>query len=138
MVLFFWFNTFEEMLFYLACIYLNFSLWNFEFFSIFMLSYATNQDFMPFILAQFFVAQYPQKLRSGLLMRFLMWLLMVLLMWMPIWLLKWLLMKLLMCLLMQLLIGMLMQLLIFLCMLENVMLGFETVIFTFWANNRQQ
>ena len=64
MVLFFWFNTFEEMSFYLACIYSNFSCWNLEFFSISDLFFGTNQDFMPFIQAQFFVAQYPQKLHS--------------------------------------------------------------------------
>ena len=34
------------------------------FFSISDLSYGTNQDFMPFIQAQFFVARYPQKLHS--------------------------------------------------------------------------
>ena len=45
---------------------LNFSRWNFKFFSISDLSYGTNQDFMPFIQAQFFVARYPQKLHSDL------------------------------------------------------------------------
>ena len=55
------------MPFYLAWIYSNFSRWNFKFFSISDLSYGTNQDFMPFIHAQFFVARYPQKLHSGLL-----------------------------------------------------------------------
>ena len=54
------------MPFYLAWIYSNFSRWNFKFFSISDLSYGTNQDFMPFIQAQFFVAQYPQKLHSVL------------------------------------------------------------------------
>ena len=54
------------MPFYLAWIYSNFSRWNFKFFSISDLSYGTNQDFMPFIQAQFFVAQYPQKLHSEL------------------------------------------------------------------------
>ena len=52
------------MPFYLAWIYSNFSRWNFKFFSISDLSYGTNQDFMPFILAQFFVVRYPQKLHS--------------------------------------------------------------------------
>ena len=52
------------MPFYLAWIYSNFSCWNFKFFSISDLSYGTNQDFMPFILAQFFVARYPKKLHS--------------------------------------------------------------------------
>ena len=52
------------MPFYLAWIYSNFSRWNFKFFSISDLSYGTNQDFMPFIQAQFFVALYPQKLHS--------------------------------------------------------------------------
>ena len=54
------------MPFYLAWIYSNFSRWNFKFFSISDLSYGTNQDFMPFIQAQFFVARYPQKLHSVL------------------------------------------------------------------------
>ena len=53
------------MPFYLAWIYANFSRWNFEFLSISDLSYGTNQDFISFIQAQFFVAQYPQKLHSG-------------------------------------------------------------------------
>ena len=52
------------MSFYLAWIYTNFSRWNFKFLSISELSYGTNQDFMPFIQAQFFVARYPQKLHS--------------------------------------------------------------------------
>ena len=52
------------MPFYLAWIFSNFSRWNFKFFSISDLSYGTNQDFMPFIHAQFFVARYPQKLHS--------------------------------------------------------------------------
>ena len=52
------------MPFYLAWIYSNFSRWNFKFFSHSELSYGTNQDFMPFIQAQFFVAQYPQNLHS--------------------------------------------------------------------------
>ena len=52
------------MPFYLALIFSNFSHWNFKFFSISDLSYGTNQDFMPFIQAQFFVAQYSQKLHS--------------------------------------------------------------------------
>ena len=49
------------MPFYLAWIYSSFSLWNFKFISIYDLSYGTNQDFMPFIKAQFFVARYPKK-----------------------------------------------------------------------------
>ena len=56
------------MPFYLAWIYANFSRWNFKFLSISDLSYGTNQDFMPFIQAQFFVAQYPQKLHSAMQM----------------------------------------------------------------------
>ena len=52
------------MPFYLAWIYSNFSHWNFKFFSISDLSYGTNQNFMPLIQAQFFVARYPQKLHS--------------------------------------------------------------------------
>ena len=52
------------MPFYLAWIYLNFNRWNFQFFTISDLSCGTNQDFMPFIQAQFFVARYPQKLHS--------------------------------------------------------------------------
>ena len=52
------------MPFYLAWIYSNFSRWNFKFFSNSELSYGTNQDFMPFFHAQFFVARYPQKLHS--------------------------------------------------------------------------
>ena len=54
------------MPFYLAWIYSNFSRWNFKFFSNSDLSYGTNQNFMPFIQAQFFVAQYPQRLHSAL------------------------------------------------------------------------
>ena len=53
------------MPFYLAWIYSNFSRWNFKFFSISDLSYGINQDFMPFIQAQFFVSWYPQKLLSA-------------------------------------------------------------------------
>ena len=53
------------MPFYLAWIYSDFSRWNFKFFSISELSYGTNQDFMPFIQAQFFVAQYPKELHSA-------------------------------------------------------------------------
>ena len=52
------------MPFYLAWIISNFNRWNFKFFSNSELSYGTNQDFMPSIQAQFFVAQYPQKLYS--------------------------------------------------------------------------
>ena len=58
------------MPFYLAWIYSNFSRWNFKFFSISELSYGTNQNFMPFIQAQFFVAQSPQKLHSEKLLNF--------------------------------------------------------------------
>ena len=54
------------MPFYLAWIFSNFSHWKFKSFSISELSYGTNQDFIPFIQAQFFVAQYPQKLHSGI------------------------------------------------------------------------
>ena len=56
------------MSFYLAWIYPNFSRWNFKFFSNSDLSYGTNQDFMPFIQAQFFVTQYHQKLHSALVL----------------------------------------------------------------------
>ena len=52
------------MPFYLVWIFSNFIHWNFRFFSISDLSYGANQDFMLFILAQFFVARYPQKLHS--------------------------------------------------------------------------
>ena len=52
------------MPFYLAWTYSKFNHWNFEFYSILDLSYGPNQYFMPFILAQFFVAWYPQKLHS--------------------------------------------------------------------------
>ena len=53
------------MPFYLALIYAKFSRWNFKFLSISDLSYGTNQDFMPLIQAQFFVARHPQKLHIG-------------------------------------------------------------------------
>ena len=42
-------------------LYFHFSCWNFKFFSISDLSYGTNQYFMPFTQAQFFVARYPQN-----------------------------------------------------------------------------
>ena len=45
---------------------LKFQLLEFQIFSISDLSYGTNQDFMPFIQVQFFVAQSPQKLHSGI------------------------------------------------------------------------
>ena len=42
------------MPFYLAWVYSKFSRWNFKFFSNSELPHGTNQDFMPFIQAQFF------------------------------------------------------------------------------------
>ena len=49
---------------YSASIYSNLSCWNFEPLSILDLSHDPNNDCMPFIHAQFYVAWCPQKLHS--------------------------------------------------------------------------